>query len=303
MSQRVRNKIIIAAVLTACLTVFNQQTSEAAPLLGIADQHGAGYQTELFRDLAVKQVRLTVPFDSALKKGFARDDIDAAMDKIKKSELEVLVVIARSRTRGVSVSKTSYRRGLKAVLKRWPQIHLLSPYNEANLTAPTKTRPAMAAAFSKISRQLCRSCLVASPSVVDVGNLASWSRKYSKALPRKYRPSVWLLHNYMDANYLRISNTKVFMREHRKNTIWIAETGGLFSHNIPGNNASRWDTGAQQQVKVFNWLTKTFAKKYKNVSRIYIYQWSGSLDWDSGIVDASGNPRPIYFDLLKYQQR
>ena len=113
------------------------------------------------------------------------------------------------------------------------------------------------------------------------------------------------MHNYMDANRFRVKNGKPFLVAAKKARaqVWIVETGGLIRGN--GKNARKWKKGEAQQVKVFNWLTGSLARRYPVIRRIYIYQWQAPANgnWDSGIVSPAGKPRAVYETMVNYLKK
>lgn len=291
-------------LLTSCLlSLFLPGTALAGPIVGIGEQNSQAASSPLFLQLGVKHVRVTVPWDAAIRPGFAQDASDAMMQTLTLQGIEPLVVIGNSRYRGgMPTSVSTYRKAVAALVARYPQAPYWSPTNEPNLFRGKRGDPRLAANFTKALAASCRkpSCTVTSPTVIDANNLASWTQRYRSALSPSLRPKIWLLHNYIDANNFHVRATAKFMRLTRSNQVWLAETGGLIRGK--GKNSRKWPKGFNQQIKVFRFLTGPYAKRYPNVRRIYIYQWQSSptANWDSGIVNYNGTPRPVYQLIKNY---
>lgn len=297
----------IAQIFTSILlagAVAAPAASAAPPVIGLADQNAAAYSNPLFLQMGITYGRVTIPWDAALKPGFRRNDADAVVDAMVTHGVEPLGVIG-SRASGKPTA-AQYRRGVTALVKRYPAVRYWAPWNETNLIPFTKANPKMVAGWSRTLSAACRKakprCTATSPTVLDDASIGSWFRQYLSHLPRSQRPKIWLMHNYMDANRFRVSNGRAFLRSARgqRAQVWIVETGGLIRGN--GKNARRWKKGESQQVKVFNWLTGSLARQYPVVRRVYIYQWQAppAGNWDSGILSPSGKPRPVYGTMVNY---
>lgn len=289
------------ALLTFLIPLVITPAASAGPIVGIGEQHASPLATPLFSELGVKRVRITVPWD-ATKPGFARDQADSALAEMRLRGIEPLLVVGSSRYKGGYPDTKSYAAGVKALRARHSWVKYWSPANEANLHNALKKKPKKVASFYRSLRAVCRApkCLVLSPTVLDEPNLFSWSRAFNKAVKSSQRPKVWLLHNYIDANAFKTKRTDKFMKLVRGKYVWLAETGGLIRGT--GKNSKKWPKGEDQQVKVFNFLTGPYAKRYRQVTRVYIYQWQSSptANWDSGIVNYDGSPRKVYFTIKNY---
>lgn len=290
------------AILTTAFVALLSTPALAAPIVGVGDQHDEAFNSPLFAELGAKHARVTIPWD-ATRPGFARADADAVLSSLRLRGVEPLVVVGNSRYRGGMPSSAKvYRKSVAALVARYPFVRYWSPANESNLFSGRRGNPKVIASFALALHQICRSrgCTVTSPTVLDQPNLARWASRYRAALPRAARPKIWLLHNYIDANRFKFTASAKFMRMVRFNYVWLAETGGLVRGR--GKNSKKWPKGLAHQVRVFNWLTTKYAARYRNVTRIYIYQWQSSpqANWDSGILNYNGTPRPLYKAMKDY---
>ena len=293
--------VTLFSIAGACLA---PAASAAPPLIGVADQNAAAYRSPLFQALGIKHARVTIPWDAALGDTFRRHDADAVISAMVADGVEPLGVIG-SRASGKPTA-ARYKKGVAALIKRYPQVRYWAPWNETNLIPFTRQNPKMVAGWTKTLNAACRKakprCTVTSPTVLDDATISTWFKAYLSHLPRSQRPKIWLMHNYLDANRLKVSAGRAFLRSAKgqRAQVWIVETGGLIKGN--GTNARKWKKGESQQVKVFNWLTGPLARQYPVVRRVYIYQWQAPAkgNWDSGIVSPSGQPRKVYETMLDY---
>lgn len=294
----------LLTIAGACLA---PAASAAPPLVGLADQNASAYRNPLFQAMGVKHARVTIPWDAALGDTFRRHEADAVIDAMVADGVEPLGVIG-SRNSG-KPTPARYKKGITALIKRYPAVRYWAPWNETNLIPFTSRNPKMVAGWTKALNAACRKakprCTVTSPTVLDDASINTWFKKYLRYLPRSQRPKVWLMHNYMDANKLKVSKGAAFLRSAKgqRAQVWIVETGGLIKGN--GKNARKWKKGENQQVKVFNWLTGSLARKYPVIKRVYIYQWQAPAigNWDSGIIAPNGKPRPVYDAILDYLKK
>lgn len=293
--------LTLFAIAGACLA---PAASASPPIIGLADQNASAYHNPLFLAMDIKYGRVTIPWDAALAPGFRRDEADAVVASMVASGVEPLGVIG-SRASG-HPSLARYRKGVAALIKRYPAVRYWAPWNETNLIPFTRRNPKLVAGWTKILSAACRKaqprCTATSPTVLDDATIGVWFRQYLSHLPRSQRPKIWLMHNYMDANQLNVRRGKGFLRSAKASRaqVWIVETGGLIRGN--GTNARRWKKGEDRQVKVFDWLTGPLARQYPVVRRVYIYQWQAPAvgNWDSGIISPSGKPRKVYQTMLDY---
>ena len=295
---RIFTTILVAGAVAA------PAATAAPPQIGLADQNASAYDNPLFLQMGIKYGRVTIPWDAALRGGFRRNDADSVINAMKAHGIEPLAVIG-SRNSGKPTPST-YKKGITALIKRYPTVRYWAPWNEVNLTASTRRDPKKVAGWTKTLRAACRKaparCTVTSPTMLDDASIDSWFKSYLRYLPASQRPRIWLMHNYMDANRFQVRYGKGFLQsaKAKRAQVWIVETGGLIKGT--GKNARKWKKGETQQVKVFDWLTGPLARRYPVITRIYIYQWQAPArgNWDSGIVSPSGQPRAVYQTIVNY---
>ena len=144
----------------------------------------------------------------------------------------------------------------------------------------------------------CRGCRVVAADVLVDTRVGRWLRRFRAAA--RYRPRIWGLHNYADANRFRSSGTREALRAVR-GEVWFTETGGL----VERRNERRlvWPRSSARAARATEQVFR-LARLSSRVRRVYLYQWdpaefsaSAEKTWDSALMDAEGQPRPAYHVL------
>jgi len=119
----------------------------AKPTVGIADHNASTFSDPNYRALGVRIARLVIPYDAVLNGGWERDRVDLWTAAATASGVEPMA-FNHSRTAGKVPTVAEYRRHIKAFHARYPQVHVITPWNEANYTSqPTAKNPRLAAEF------------------------------------------------------------------------------------------------------------------------------------------------------------
>ena len=265
------------------------------PLLGIADQKPATFADPLFRKLGVARTRLNTPWNSIFTEpGRLNQWLTAA----RADGIEPLVAFERARGSQCPAqpcglpSVADYSKAVSAFHKRYPWVHLLQPWNEANSsTQPTGKRPERAAAYYKAVKRICPDCTITAADVFDGSNLARWLTRFKAAVKGTPTP-LWGLHNYSDTNRFRDEGTKR-MLSLVPGEIWFTEAGGIVSFSTAdGRTVLPFDEA--RAARAVRYLF-TLGRLSPRITRIYIYQWKIDFPgnrFDSGLVAANGKPRP-----------
>ncbi len=85
--------------------------------------------------------------------------------------------------------------------------------------------------------------------------------------------------------------------------IWLTETGGLYRFQ-PQNSRQTFRPDLARQKRAMEVVLKTAIKYRSRIDRVYLYHWFGAYEnnrWDSGVLDLTRQPRPVYDVLLKYK--
>jgi hypothetical protein len=284
---------LAVALALAMPTVLGARTRRHAPpriraLTGISEQ-GAGFMSDpLFKAIDITHVRLMVPWDAGLQTGYW----DAWLQTAHAAGYDVLIALehdARSQCPDQpchAPSPSVYARALRALLKRYPWIRELQPWNEPNhQSQPTFRAPRLAAAYYNAARRVCPRCLLVAGGMLDDPFLRSYVTRYVEALRSK--PSVWGLNDYYDATYFQTDGMDTMLALTR-GSLWLTETGGLVAHLLLPYDP-------QRAAASIRWLYTSAAKRPR-IGRIYMYQWRSvpGVDFDAGLLNADGSPRPSY---------
>ena len=119
----------------------------------------------------------------------------------------------------------AYEAAVRAFLAAYPQVRLITPWNEANHAAePTAGRPDRAAAYYNAARRACPACTLVAADVIDGPGMLSWLAEYRRGLDET--PQVWGLHDYYDTTYFTTSGLRDYLGA-VPGQVWLTETGGI----------------------------------------------------------------------------
>jgi hypothetical protein len=274
------------------------------PLLGIADQKPQTFSDPLFRRLGVARSRLNTPWNSIFTEP-AR--LAEWLQAARAAGVEPLIAFERARGNQCPAQPCSlpsvgqYSRAITAFHRRYPWVHLLQPWNEANSgTQPTGTHPERAAAYYEAVRKICPGCVITAADVLDSNNLERWLGRFKAALHGTPTP-LWGLHNYSDTNRFRSTGTKRMLAS-VKEEIWLTEAGGIVSFTTAdGRTALPYDE--ERAARAIRYLFR-LARLSPRITRIYIYQWKIDFPgnrFDAGLLGPDGKPRPALRVLLQHR--
>jgi hypothetical protein len=293
--------LMAAAVLAGCGLAAAPEKSDAAVLVGVGDQDASMFTDPLFTQIHIRRARYFPSWDVALKPEEA-GWLDQWLAQAQATRTEPLISFFASL--GSACPKKpcklptvrEFTRAFKAFRKRWPQVKVISPWNEANhRSQPTFKNPKRAAQFYNVVRANCRGCTIVAADVIDEVNMERWLKVFKKTAKK---PRIWGLHNYRDTNKRkgqRLGGTKRLLKA-VKGDIWLTETGGIVKFVLPdGRTLFPFDESrANSATKRMFALAKRYRKRIK---RLYIYHWKqpgGNNRFDAGLVRLNGTPRPAY---------
>jgi hypothetical protein len=274
------------------------------PLLGIADQKPQTFSDPLFRRLGVARSRLNTPWNSIFTEA---PRLNEWLQAARAAGVEPLVALEHARGDACPAqpcrlpSVAEYTRAVSAFHRRYPWVHVLQPWNEANsATQPTGTHPERAAAYYQAMRKVCPGCVITAADVLDSGNLERWLSRFKAALHGTPTP-LWGLHNYSDTNRFHTTGTKRMLAS-VKGEIWLTEAGGIVSFTTAdGRTALPYDE--ERAARAIRFLF-TLARLSARITRIYVYQWKIDFPgnrFDAGLVNPDGKPRPSLGALLQHR--
>jgi hypothetical protein len=293
--------LVAAAVLAGCGFAAAPQKSEAAVLVGVGDQDASMFTDPLFTQLGIKRSRYFPSWNVAFK---AKEAVwlDQWLAGAQRDGVEPLISFnvnlgSRCPKRPCKLPTVSqYRRAFKAFRKRWPQVTVINPWNEANhRSQPTFKNPKRAARFYNVVRANCRGCKIVAADVIDEVNMERWLKVFRKTAKR---PRIWGLHNYRDTNKRkgqRLGGTARLLKAVRGD-VWLTETGGIVKFVLPDGHTlfPYSESRANRATKRMFYLAKRYRSRIK---RLYIYHWKQPATknrFDAGLVRRDGSPRPAY---------
>jgi hypothetical protein len=270
-------------------------------LVGVGDQDASMFTDPLFTQLGIKRARYFPSWNVAQKPEEAVW-LDQWLAQAAATKTEPLISFnvalgsACPKRPCKLPSVRQYTRAFKAFHKRWPQVKVVNPWNEANhRSQPTFKNPKRAAQYYNVIRKYCKRCKIVAADVIDERNMERWLKVFKRTAKK---PRIWGLHNYRDTNKRKgqkLGGTKRLL-EAVRGQVWLTETGGIVKFVLPNGH-----TLFPQSERRANSATKrmfALAKRYrKRIKRLYIYHWKQSATdnrFDAGLVRRDGSARPAY---------
>jgi len=308
---RLRGALAVAAAALALVTVAS--SANAAVRIGISDQNVSMFDNPLFAPLEIRYARYVTPWDVALKP----DSLEAAaldqwLAAARAAGVQAMVAFQHSagdncpREPCTLPDPADFRRAFLAFRAKYPQIKVLSTWNEANhSTQPTYRDPVVAAQYYLVMRRHCRGCTIVAADVLD--NYADHSQKMAKwlttfsSVARSAR--LWGIHNWADTNRFTTDGIKAMLRA-VKGDVWLTETGGIVEFTTQAGSRSFKPSDARA-AKAMRYLFQRIVPISKRIKRVYVYNWLShpTNRWDSGLIDHNGRKRQMYDVLKRYSTR
>jgi len=284
------------------------QKSEAVVHVGIGEQNASMFSNPLFEQAGFNKARYFPSWNVALP---GQEDeagwLDQWLAGARATGTEPLISFFASLGSACPQKPCKlptvrqYTRAFKAFHSRWPDVKVISPWNEANhRSQPTFKHPKRAAQYYNVVRKICRGCKIVAADVIDETNMERWLRVFKKTAKK---PRIWGLHNYRDTNKRKgqlLGGTKRLLKA-VKGDIWLTETGGIVKFVLPNGHTlfPKSESRANRATKRMFAL----AKRYRNrIKRLYIYHWQQSATdnrFDAGLIRNTGVARPAYNTVLR----
>ena len=296
MSRRTAAALVFLFMLAAFPAV-----AHARALVGMGDQKPEMFTDPRFRWLGVREARIVVSWNvmrSKSERAWAANWLEQA----RLAKVDPLVSFGHEwsgRQRKVLPSVKAYGVAFARFRRAFPWVRTYTAWNEANhCSQPTCHNPERAAAYYDLIRDACPRCQVVAGDVLDQNNMIPWLRRFQRAAHHK--PTLWGLHNYLDANRLRTTGTRKLLRA-VKGRVWITETGGLVRRKHYRAQIA-FPESPEHAGKVTRFVLR-FADSHARIRRVYIYQWNANSlfqTWDSGLIDPFGQRRPAFIELAHH---
>jgi hypothetical protein len=278
------------------------------PIIGIGEQKPSMFVNKAWRKLGLRHARYTAPWDS-LSDPYQRQLLDTWMAAARSAHVRVLLGFAHSLRSEKLVhylpSQRRFARAFAGFRKRFPWVRDWVVWNEANHPgALTAKRPRRAAQFFDAVVKRCRRCNVVAADVLDTPGMVSWVTRFRHYA--KHRPKIWGLHNYGDANGLKVKSTpRLLALTHGR--IWFTETGGVVIRRVyRGKKVLRTFRYGLRHAARSTQHALALSCLSRRITRVYLYHWQPPptvTNWDSGLVDRKGHPRPAYKAVQKWLRR
>jgi hypothetical protein len=307
---RTRTTLVVAAIAALALCA----PASANYRVGLSEQNAAVFSQPAWQALKLKRVRYIIPWDYA-KEPAQKAEADTFLQAARAAKQDVLLMFTArrgcwdgrkySRSKACRAPSTSaYKKAVRAFRKEYPWIRTYAPWNEANhVSQPTSKSPKRAAQYYSVMRSACgKKCKVMAADVLDQSTVRTWLRSFIKYSKNKGR--IWGLHNYKDVNRKQSKGLRTVLKT-VPGEVWLTETGGIttFEPDFPTSESR----AASRTKYMFQLADRYDAKKrgYKSkLTRLYVYRWFGETgNWDSGLVNVDGSPRPALAQFEKYAKR
>ena len=304
-------RALAVTVLTVTVLVAAVQPARAGyagPVIGIGEQKPSMFLSGPWRQLGLRDARYTAPWD-ALDDPAQLALLDNWMAAARKAHVRVLLGFAHSlRTERLArtlPTPSEYARQFRRVRERYSWVRDFVVWNEANHPgALTAKRPRRAAQFFDAVVRNCPGCRVVAADVLDTPNMAGWIRRFRRYA--HHRPRIWGLHNYGDANGLKVKSTPRLLRI-TSGRVWFTETGGVVLRRVyEGRRVVRTYRYSLRHAAESTAHALELSCLSPRITRIYLYHWQPPptvTNWDSGLLDRRGRPRPAFASLRRWLTR
>jgi hypothetical protein len=278
------------------------------PIIGIGEQKPSMFASRAWNMLGLRHARYTAPWD-ALEDPYQRHLLDAWMAAARAAHVRVLLGFAHSlrseRMAHVLPKPRRFARAFLGFRTRYPWVRDWVVWNEANHPgALTAMRPRRAAQFFDAVASHCRGCNVVAADVLDTPGMVSWVTRFRRYA--RHRPRIWGLHNYGDANGLKVKSTPRMLAL-TQGRIWFTETGGVVLRRVyKGKRVLRTFRYSLGHAARSTEHALALSCLSRRIGRVYLYHWQPPpkvTNWDSGLVDRHGQPRPAYKALRRWLAR
>jgi hypothetical protein len=325
---------LLFPLMLAALVALPTAGAHAAAEVGISENNQQMFSDPNFLALGVDDTRLVVAYDVMEAAANGDDELTSRvrpyLAAAKAAGVTPLISFEHSRGAGELCktrrslpqchlpSPSEYESAIRAFLAAFPDVRVISPFNEANhFTQPTSRNPRAAARFTdiatKVCRELGRKCTIVAVDVLDQADnvrakrptyksTTRWIKTFRKYL--KSKRTICGMHNYSDVNRFRSAGTKALMKALKCKSYWLTEAGGLYDFGSFWSKKYRRQykckSASACQLKATKYMFSQ-AKANKKIKRLYVYTWFGAVTprFDAGLV-AGGAARPALAEIQKY---
>jgi hypothetical protein len=271
------------------------------PIVGIGDQKSDMFFDSRFADLGITHARINIGWDEMYYLDRA-DALQEWMNAAHNAGVSPLVTFGHSWQPGRRRVLPTVDQFVTAFVRfrlLYPWVRDFATWNEANHCGePTCHRAGLVADYFDALRAECPSCHILAAELLDLHNMPAWVKQFRTRLG--YQPRYWGLHNYLDANRLRLRSTNALLKITR-GEVWLTETGGIVARRNRNHIAPKFEESARHAAVATRWLFDRLAPLSRRITRVYLYEWNAATtkdSWDSALIDPHGKARPA-FQVLK----
>jgi hypothetical protein len=307
-----RTTFLLAAIVAALVLAA---PANANYRVGISEQDARVFDQPAWQALKLKRVRYVIPWDYYKDAGqTAEADLFMRLADQRNQDVLVMFTARRGCWNGKRYSRSKvcrapstrrYKSAVRKFRRDFPSVKTFAPWNEANhASQPTAKSPKRAAQYYSVLRRECKKCTILAADVLDQSNVRSYLRSFIRYSKNKGR--LWGLHNYKDVNRRQSKGLRNVLRT-VPGQVWLTETGGITTFETSGFKTS--DRRAASATKYMFKLADRYDKRkrgYKSkLTRLYVYRWFGEPggNFDSGLMNPDGSPRPAFEQFEKYAKR
>jgi hypothetical protein len=314
----VRVRLTVLTFTLALVGILALPASGQAYLTGIADEQPGMFDNPLYLQIVHRQKpsqrisRFIVPYDAAdgsAANGYFLDRFRLALRGAQAAHVQLMVAFYHSSANTTAATRmptvARYEQDVRRFMRRFPQITVYQPWNEANrgnvahqFSSPSASQ---AAQYYVALKRACHRCTIAGLDVLDAQNIGP-TLTYIRSFERAVRgagsglPTIWGLHNYSDTNRNSTSRTRAVLSI-VPGQVWLTETGGVVQ--LLPTFTNRHGEGLSRAARALRFMFR-LAGVSSRISRLYIFQWSGASPdtrFDAGLIATNGVPRPGYYTV------
>jgi polysaccharide biosynthesis protein PslG len=266
-------------------------------IVGIGDQKSDMFGDQRFLNMDIAHGRINIGWDT-MNDQAELDELDVWLTAAQNAGVSPLISFGHSwrpSRRRVLPTVDQFVSAFIRFHKRYPWVRDFATWNEANHCGePTCHRPGLVADYYDALRAECPSCKILAAELLDLRNMPAWVKSFRTRLG--YQPRYWGLHNYLDANRMRLRSTNALLRITR-GEVWLTETGGIVARRNHSEIAPKFEESARHAAVATRWLFDRLVPLSSRITRVYLYEWNAVSThdtWDSALVGPTGKVRPAY---------
>jgi hypothetical protein len=294
--------VLVAPASATAPPARESATVVNGPIVGIGDQKPDMFLDTRFTDLGISHARINIGWDEMYFLPRA-DALKAWMAAAHDAGVSPLVTFGHSWQPGRRRILPTVDQFVTAFVRfrlLYPWVRDFATWNEANHCGePTCHKPGLVADYYDALHAECPSCRILAAELLDLHNMPTWVRQFRKRLG--YQPKYWGLHNYLDANRLRLRSTKTLLRITR-GEVWLTETGGIVARRNRNHITPKFEESARHAAVATRWVFDHLVPLSPRIKRVYLYEWnavSTKDTWDTALIGPTGKTRPAYAVLKR----